>query len=79
VSSLVWNGVVRAGGVIGVPATVPGGQKLERFSFTLGMRIEQNLFSGELAAIAYASRYLPNLKYRSVALLASNMAAVLTI
>jgi hypothetical protein len=43
------------------------------------MRMEQNLFSGELAAIAYALRYLPDVEYRNVALLARNRAAVLTI
>ncbi|GKU11645.1 unnamed protein product [Fusarium langsethiae] len=79
VSSLVRNGVVGVGGVIEIPASVRGGPKLERFSFTLGMRTEQNPFSGELAAMAYALRHLPDLEYRSVALLASNKAAVLTI
>uniref|UniRef100_A0A8H7K5N7 RNase H type-1 domain-containing protein n=1 Tax=Bionectria ochroleuca TaxID=29856 RepID=A0A8H7K5N7_BIOOC len=79
VSSSARNGVVGVGGVIEIPASVRGGPKLERFSFTLGMRTEQNPFSGELAAMAYALRHLPDLEYRSVALLASNKAAVLTI
>ncbi|GKU07113.1 unnamed protein product, partial [Fusarium langsethiae] len=79
VSSSARNGVVGVGGVIEIPASVRGGPKLERFSFTLGMRTEQNPFSGELAAMAYALRHLPDLEYRSVALLASNRAAVLTI
>ena len=78
VSSSARNGIVGVGGVIEIPA-VRGGPKLERFSFTLGMRTEQNPFSGELAATAYALRHLPDLKYRSVAVLASNRAAVLTI
>ncbi|KAH8654697.1 hypothetical protein BGZ61DRAFT_467657 [Ilyonectria robusta] len=43
------------------------------------MRTEQNPFSAELAAMAYALRHLPGLRYRSVALLTSNKAAVLTI
>ncbi|KAL9561366.1 hypothetical protein ACKAV7_014721 [Fusarium commune] len=79
VSSSARNGVVGVGGVIEIPASVRGGPKLERFSFTLGMRTEQNPFSGQLAAMAYALRHLPHLEYRSVALLASNKAAVLTV
>jgi ribonuclease HI len=79
VSSSARNGVVGVGGVIEIPASARGGPKLERFSFTLGMRTEQNPFSGELAAMAYALRHLPDLDYRSVALLASNKAAVLTV
>jgi ribonuclease HI len=79
VSSSARNGVVGVGGVIEIPASVREGPKLERFSFTLGIRTEQNPFSGELAAMAYALRHLPDLKYRSVALLASNKAAVLTV
>ena len=79
VSSSARNGVVGVGGVIEIPASARGGPKLERFSFTLGMRTEQNPFSGELAAMAYALRHLPDLEYRSVALFASNKAAVLTV
>ncbi|EGU72476.1 hypothetical protein FOXB_17015, partial [Fusarium oxysporum f. sp. conglutinans Fo5176] len=79
VSSSARNGVVGVGGVIEISASVRGGPKLERFSFTLGMRTEQNPFSGQLAAMAYALRHLPDLEYRSVALLASNKAAVLTV
>jgi hypothetical protein len=79
VSSLVWSWVGRVGGVIEVPASVQGRPKLERFSFTVGLRMEQNLFSGELKAIAYALRYLPDLEYRSLALWVGNRAAVLTI
>ncbi|KAJ0133094.1 Uncharacterized protein HZ326_23838 [Fusarium oxysporum f. sp. albedinis] len=79
VSSSARNGVVGVGGVIEIPASVRGGPELERFSFTLGMRTEQNPFSGQLAAMAYALRHLPDLEYRSVALLASNKAAVLTV
>jgi hypothetical protein len=50
---------------------------LQTFSFTLGMRAEQNPCSGELAAIAYALGRLPDFSYRSVALLTSNRAAIL--
>jgi hypothetical protein len=79
VSGSARNGVVGVGGVIEIPASVRGGPKLERFSFTLGMRTERNPFSGQLAAMAYALRHLPDLEYRSVALLAGNKAAVLTV
>lgn len=79
VSSSARNGVVGVGGVIEIPLSVRGGPRLERFSFTLGMRTEQNPFSAELPAMAYALRHLPDLRYRSVALLTSNKAAVLTI
>ncbi|RKK91058.1 hypothetical protein BFJ68_g16279, partial [Fusarium oxysporum] len=63
VSSSARNGVVGVGGVIKIPASVRGGPKFERFSFTLGMRTEQNPFSEELAAMAYALRHLPDLEY----------------
>jgi ribonuclease HI len=79
VSSSTRNGVVGVGGVIEIPASARGGPRLERFSFTLGMRTEQNPFYGQLAATAYALRHLPNLEYRSVAVLTSNRAAVFTI
>ncbi|KAH7459286.1 hypothetical protein FOMA001_g20106 [Fusarium oxysporum f. sp. matthiolae] len=65
--------VVGIGGVIEIPASVREGRKLERFSFTLGMRTEQNPFCEELAAMAYALRHLPDIEYRSVALLASTL------
>ncbi|KAJ6436910.1 reverse transcriptase [Purpureocillium lavendulum] len=43
------------------------------------MRTEQNPLSGELAAMACALRRLPELRYRSIALLTSNRAAALTL
>jgi len=79
VSSSARNGVVGIGGIIDLPASVRGGPNLESFSFTLGIRTEQNPCAGELAAMAYVLRHLPDLKYRSVALLTSNKAVVLTI
>ncbi|OAQ61371.1 reverse transcriptase [Purpureocillium lilacinum] len=79
VSSSARNGLVGVGGAVDLPASVPGGPKVEPFSFTLGMRTEQNPFSGELAAMACALRRLPELRYRSVALLTSNKAAALTL
>ncbi|KAJ6437080.1 reverse transcriptase [Purpureocillium lavendulum] len=78
-SSSARNGLVGVGGAVDLPASVPGGPKVEPFSFTLGMRTEQNPFSGELAAMACALRRLPELRYRSIALLTSNKAAVLTL
>lgn len=71
--------MVGVGRAIQIPMSIRGGLKLETFSFTLGSRIEQNLYSGELAAIAYALRHLPDFSYRSVALLTSNKAAMLTL
>ena len=57
VSSSARNGVVGVGGAIQIPVSVRGGPQLETFSFTLGMREEQNPYSGELAAIAHALRH----------------------
>ncbi|KYK57509.1 hypothetical protein DCS_04519 [Drechmeria coniospora] len=79
VTSSARNSVVGIGAAIDVPISVRGGPKIERYSFTLGMRTEQSPFSGELAAMAYALKQLPELRHRSVALLTSNKAAVLTI
>jgi hypothetical protein len=59
--------------------SVQGGSRLGTFSSTLGMRSEQNLYSGELAAIARALSLLPKLRFRSFVLLTSNRAAVLTL
>lgn len=39
----------------------------EVFSFTLSLRTEQNLCSGQLAAMAYALRSLPTIAGRNVA------------
>ncbi|KAJ3453787.1 hypothetical protein MRS44_018419 [Fusarium solani] len=80
VSSSARNDVVGVGGAVQIPLSVRGGPKLETFSFTLGMRTEQNPYSGELAAMAYALRRTPpRVKYRSFALLTSNKAAALTL
>jgi hypothetical protein len=43
------------------------------------MRSEQNPYSGELAAMARALSSLPKLRFRSIAVLTSNKAAVLTL
>lgn len=80
VSSSARNGVVGVGGAVETSASVPGGSKLETFSFTLGVRTEQNAYSGELAAMAYAlRRAVPKLRYRSIALITSNKGAALAV
>jgi hypothetical protein len=80
VSSSARNGVVGVGGSVQISTSVRGGPKLETFSFTLGMRTEQNPYSGELAAMAYAlRRTIPKLRHRSIALITSNKAAALAV
>ena len=53
--------------------------RLKTFSVTLGARTEQNPYSGELAAMAYALNTLRGLKRCRVTLLTSNKAAALTL
>lgn len=80
VSSSARNDVVGVGGAVQIPLSVRSFPKLETFSSTLGMRTEQNPYSGELAAMAYAlGRTLPKFRYRSVAPITSNKAAALTL
>lgn len=80
VSSSARNGIVGVGGAIQIPLSMRGGPKLETFSFTLGLRTEQNPYSGELAAMAYAlRRTMPKLRHRSIALMTSNKAAALAV
>lgn len=79
VSSSARNGLVGSGAVIELSPTSGQGAGLERHSFTLGLRTEQNPFSGELAAIAQALRCLPEIRNRSVEVLTRNKAAVLTL
>ncbi|KAK4059459.1 hypothetical protein Purlil1_14347 [Purpureocillium lilacinum] len=79
VSSSARNGLVGSGAVIELSPPSGQGPGLERHSFTLGLRTEQNPFSGELAAIAQALRCLPEISNRSVEVLTSNKAAVLTL
>jgi ribonuclease HI len=78
VSSSARNGLVGAGAVIEVSAA-GARPRLERHSFTLGLRTEQNPFSGELAAIAQALKCMPEMRDRSVVVLTSNKTAVLTL
>lgn len=80
VSSSARNDIVGVGGAIQIPLSVRGGPKLQSFSFTLGMRTEQNPYSGELAAMEYALRQTrPRFKYRIVALITSNKAVALSL
>ena len=53
--------------------------RLKFLSFTLGARIEQNLFSAELAAIAYILKTLVGLKDFRISLVTSNKAAAFTL
>ncbi|RYN85679.1 hypothetical protein AA0119_g13223, partial [Alternaria tenuissima] len=74
VSSSARNGVVGMGGAISI-------QNIEKrsFSVTLGKREEQNPYAAELAAMAEALSRLPKLRFRSIALITRNKAAVLTL
>jgi hypothetical protein len=74
VSSLSRNRVVRIRGAVSI-------QKNEKqsFSVTLGKREEQNSYTAELAAMAEALSRLPKLRFRSIALITRNKAAVLTL
>lgn len=62
-SSSARNDVVGVGGVIEILIQAHGSSMLERFSFTLGTRKDQNPFSGELAAMACALKRLPVLSH----------------
>ena len=79
VSSSARNGVVGAGGVSQIPTSARGISKRDVFSFTFGHRTEQNAYSGQLAAMAYALRSLPMIRDRNVAVVTSNKAAVLSL
>jgi hypothetical protein len=78
VSSSARHGVVGVGGAIQMQMLMQGDSRVETFSSTLGVRSEQNPYSGELAAVAGALNLLPKLRYRSIVLLTRNKAAVLT-
>jgi hypothetical protein len=79
VSSSARNEVVGFGGAIQKQPPRYTKLKLKTFSFTLGVRLEQNPYSGELAAIAHALSTLPGLKRYRITLLTSNKAAALTL
>jgi hypothetical protein len=66
-------------GAVLLPASVYSSLKLRTFSSTLGARLEQNLYSGELAVIEYTLSTLLMLRYSSIVLLINNKAAILTL
>ena len=74
VSSSARNGVVGIGGAIYIQ-----NNEKQSFSVTLGKREEQNPYAAELAAMAEALSRLPKLRFRSIALITRNKAAVLTL
>jgi hypothetical protein len=79
VSSSARNEVVGFGGVIQKQPPKYKKPRLKAFSVTLGVRSEQNPYSGELAAIAHALKTPPVLKLYRITLLTSNKAAALTL
>ncbi|RYO85132.1 hypothetical protein DL766_007357 [Monosporascus sp. MC13-8B] len=80
VSSSSRNGVVGVGGAIRFPRLSCDTPATETFSFTLGWRTEQNPYSGELAAMAYAMRKaLAETHSREIVVHTSNKAAALAI
>jgi ribonuclease HI len=79
VSSSARNGMVGVGGVSQLPISARGKSKREVFSFTLGPRTEKNLYSGQLAAMAYALRSLPTIADRNVAVITSHKAVVMSL
>ena len=81
VSSSARNDVVGIGGAIEIRKSARSDPRNETLSFssTLGIREEQNPYSGELAAMANALNTLPKLRFRSIVLVTRNKAAVLTL
>ncbi len=79
VSSSGRNDLVGVGGVIELPPPLRESSRLDTFFFTLGMRAEQNPYSGALAAIAYALRCLPELQYYDIEVMTNNKSAALTL
>ena len=79
VSSSARNGMVGFGVAIEKQPPRYRKPRLKTFSVTLGARTEQNPYSGELAAMAYALGTLRGLKRCRVTLLTSNKAAALTL
>ncbi|THC88429.1 hypothetical protein EYZ11_012122 [Aspergillus tanneri] len=79
VSSSARNELVGCGGMIQKQPPKYRKPKLKSFSVTLGIRAEQNPYSGELAAIAHVLKMLPVPKLYRITLLTSNKAAALTL
>jgi hypothetical protein len=79
VSSSARNGVVGVGGAIEIQVSSQSNPTVETFSSTLGIRTEQNPYSGELTAMAIALSRLPRLRYRNIVLLTRCKSAALVI
>jgi Reverse transcriptase (RNA-dependent DNA polymerase) len=79
VSCSARNGVVGIGGATQLATSTRSKPKRRTFYSTIGSRSQQNPYSGELAAMAQALRRLPPLRFRRIALLTSNKAAVLSL
>ena len=77
VSSSARNGLVRYGVAIEICISAYSESTINTNSATLGLRSEQNLFTGELAGIANALDSLPRIRYRNIVLLTINKTAVL--
>src|SRR5258708_12931850 len=76
VSSSARNGLVGIGGATQLVTSARSKPKPRTFYSTIGTRSQQNPYSGELAAMARALSLLPPLRFRRIALLTSNKAAV---
>jgi hypothetical protein len=71
--------LVGIGGATQLVISARSKPKLRTFYSTIGTRSQQNPYSGELAAMARALSLLPPLRFRRIALLTSNKAAVLSL
>jgi ribonuclease HI len=79
VSCSVRKGLVGIGGATEMATSARKKPVRRTFYITIGTRSQQNPYSGELAAMAQALRVLPQLRFRRIALLTSNKAAVLSL
>ena len=79
VSSSARNGVLGMGRAIEIQASSQSDLTVETFSSTLGLRIDQNPYSGGLTAMATPLSRLPILRYRNIVLLTRSKSAALTI
>ena len=79
VSCSARNGVVGFGAATQLATSTRSKSKRRTFYSTIGSRSQQNPYSGELAAMAQALKQLPPLRFRKIALLTSNKAAVLSL
>ena len=79
VSCSVRNDLVGVGGATQLATSARSKPKRRTFYSTIGTRSQQNPYSGELAAMARALNLFPQLRFRRIALLTSNKAAVLSL